>query len=164
MRMIHHKFGLAIFAASLAVSSSTFAQLTPAQAEDLVKKAYIFGFPVVDSYRVQYSYFIDKTNPEYKGNWNELHNIARVYTPKDTAVQTPNSDTPYSFVGADLRTEPLVLTVPKIEKIGITQFNLLICIPIILRMSVVVQQEMTLEIICWWVLIGKVKNLPTLNK
>jgi hypothetical protein len=116
MRMIHHKFGLAIFAASLAVSSSTFAQLTPAQAEDLVKKAYIFGFPVVDSYRVQYSYFIDKTNPEYKGNWNELHNVARVFTPKDTAIQTPNSDTPYSFLGADLRTEPLVLTVPKIEK------------------------------------------------
>jgi hypothetical protein len=38
-----------------------------------------------------------------------------VYTPDDTAVQTPNSDTPYSMVGADLRAEPLVLTVPPIE-------------------------------------------------
>ncbi len=27
-----------------------------------------------------------------------LHNEARVYSPKDTAVSTPNSDTPYSFV------------------------------------------------------------------
>ena len=34
----------------------------------------------------------------------------------DTAIQTPNSDTPYSAVGADLRTEPLVLTVPPIEQ------------------------------------------------
>jgi hypothetical protein len=39
-----------------------------------------------------------------------------VYTPANTAIQTPNSDTPYSFVGMDLRTEPIVLTVPVIEK------------------------------------------------
>jgi hypothetical protein len=31
-------------------------------------------------------------------------------------VQTPNSDTPYSWLGLDLRTEPYVLTVPPIEK------------------------------------------------
>lgn len=63
-----------------------------------------------------HSYFVDEENPEYKGGWNEIHNTARVYTPKDTAIQTPNSDTPYSVVGADLRTEPLVLTVPPIEQ------------------------------------------------
>jgi hypothetical protein len=39
-----------------------------------------------------------------------------VYTPQDRAIQTPNSDTPYSYVGADLRTEPLVFTVPAMEK------------------------------------------------
>lgn len=106
---------IAILAMSLGISPTTFAKLTPAQAEELVKKAYIFGFPVVDSYRVQHSYFINQANPEYKGEWNTLHNIARVYTPKDTAIQSPNSDTPYSFLGADLRTEPMVLSVPKIE-------------------------------------------------
>jgi len=104
-----------ILCISLGVSPTVFAKLTPAQAEELVKKAYIFGFPVVDNYRIQYSYFVDKTNPDYKGEWNQPHNIARVYTPEDTAMQTPNSDTPYTFVGADLRTEPLVLSVPKIE-------------------------------------------------
>ena len=31
-------------------------------------------------------------------------------------MQTPNSDTPYSMLGADLRAEPLVLTVPPIEE------------------------------------------------
>ena len=80
------------------------------------KDAYIFGFPLVDSYRIQYSYFVDKTGPEYKGAWNEVHNTARVFTPDDKAIQTPNSDTPYSFLGADLRSEPLVLSVPEIEK------------------------------------------------
>ena len=71
---------------------------------------------MVDNYRVMYHYFVDKQDPEYKGGWNEIHNTARVYTPEDTTIQTPNSDTPYSAVGADLRTEPLVLTVPPIQQ------------------------------------------------
>ena len=71
---------------------------------------------MVDNYRVQYAYFVNKQDPEYKGGWNEIHNTARVYTPEDKAIQTPNSDTPYSAVGADLRAEPLVLTVPPIEQ------------------------------------------------
>jgi hypothetical protein len=89
---------------------------TPAQVRSIVKTAYTYGFPMVDNYRIQYSYFVDKNGPEYKGPWNEVHNTARVFTPADTAIQTPNSDTPYSFVGADLRAEPLVFTVPPVEQ------------------------------------------------
>jgi hypothetical protein len=92
------------------------AAVTPEQVRAIAKEAYIYGFPIVDNYRVNYAYFVDKQNPEYKGGWNEIHNTARVYTPDDTAIQTPNSDTPYSVVGADLRSEPLVLTVPPIEQ------------------------------------------------
>jgi hypothetical protein len=95
--------------------SSMNAPVTPEQARAIAKDAYIYGFPMVDSYRIQYSYFIDKNGPEYKGDWNQVHNTARVSTPADTAIQSPNSDTPYSFLGADLRAEPLVLTVPPIE-------------------------------------------------
>ena len=92
------------------------AAVTPDQARAIAKEAYIYGFPLVDNYRVQYAYFVDKQDPEYKGGWNQIHNTARVYTPEDKAVQTPNSDTPYSAVGADLRAEPQVLTVPPIEQ------------------------------------------------
>lgn len=81
----------------------------------ITKAAYIYGYPIVDNYRIQYDYFEDSTNPEFKAPWNHVANIARVYTPKDIAVQSPNSDTPYSFVGFDLRAEPIVLTVPEIE-------------------------------------------------
>ncbi|MEA2533232.1 MAG: hypothetical protein QOJ93_1043 [Actinomycetota bacterium] len=92
------------------------AAVTPEQARAIAKEAYVYGFPMVDDYRVMYSYFVNKEDPEYKGGWNEIHNTSRVYTPEDTAIQTPNSDTPYSTVGADLRAEPLVLTVPPIEQ------------------------------------------------
>jgi hypothetical protein len=87
-----------------------------AEARVIAKDAYIYGFPMVDNYRILYAYFVDSQNKEFKAPWNRLVNIPRVFTPEDKAVQTPNSDTPYSFVGMDLRTEPIVLTVPAIEK------------------------------------------------
>lgn len=91
------------------------AGIAPTELREIIRDAYIYGFPMVDSYRIQYSYFVDQTNPEYKGAWNEIHNVARVFTPQDTAIQTPNSDTPYSFLGADLRAEPLVISVPAVR-------------------------------------------------
>ncbi len=95
-------------------SLSPAADITPARAN--AKEAYIYGYPMVDSYRIAYGYFVDKTDPEYKGPANEIHNTPRVYTPADKAIQTPNSDTPYSWLFMDLRTEPIVLTMPVIEK------------------------------------------------
>jgi hypothetical protein len=85
------------------------------QTREIAKDAYVYGFPLVDHYRIQHSYFVDVDGPEYKGSWNQVHSTARLYTPADKAVQTPNSDTPYSQLGADLRAEPLVLTVPPVE-------------------------------------------------
>ena len=90
--------------------------VTPEEARAIAKEAYVYGFPLVDSYRIQYSYFVDRQNPEFKASWNQIVNIPRVYTPADTAIQTPNSDTPYSWLGMDLRAEPMVLTVPVIDK------------------------------------------------
>jgi hypothetical protein len=90
--------------------------LSPQEARQIANDAYIYGFPLVDSYRIQHAYFVDHENPEYKAPWNQIRNIPRVFTPNDKAVQTPNSDTPYSMLGMDLRAEPLVLTVPPIEK------------------------------------------------
>jgi hypothetical protein len=112
------KLGLAITGACL-VSASTNVQaqdVTAAEAREIAKEAYIYGFPMVDSYRVQYQYFVDAKNPEYKAPWNTLVNTPRVYTPADRAFPTPNSDTPYSWLGMDLRAEPIVLTMPVIDE------------------------------------------------
>jgi hypothetical protein len=102
-------------AAPTSGSPTTSGAVTPAQAREIARDAYVYGFPMVDNYRIQYAYFVDQQNPEYKGARNQIHNTARVFTPADTAIQTPNSDTPYSFPGADLRAEPLVLTIPPTE-------------------------------------------------
>jgi hypothetical protein len=86
--------------------------ITADEARAIAKEAVIYGFPLVGNYRVHYSYFVDTGSPEYKAPWNHLTNTPRVFTPEDKAIQTPNSDTPYSFIGIDLRAEPIVITVP----------------------------------------------------
>lgn len=106
----------AALGSGLAFTTARAADVTPAEARTIAREAYIYGFPMVDSYRVQHDYFVDPTSREFKAPLNQLVNTPRVFTPADTAIQTPNSDTPYSFVGMDLRAGPLVLTVPPIEK------------------------------------------------
>jgi hypothetical protein len=96
----------------------SFAQdtLTKGETEQIAEEAFIYGFPMIMNYSVFYDYFIDKFSPAYKAPINQIYNTARVYTPEDTTIVTPNSDTPYSFVAMDLRAEPFVICNPEIEK------------------------------------------------
>jgi hypothetical protein len=108
----------ALYAQQFASGTPVTAQdaVSPTEARAIAKEAYIFGFPMVEGYRIQYAYFVDRNNPEFKAPWNQIRNMTRVFTPDDKVVQIPNSDTPYSTLGLDLRAEPIVITVPPIEK------------------------------------------------
>ena len=88
---------------------------TPAEATTIAKEAYLYGYPVVEVYKTLYTQAVDKQGQNFKAPFNQIGNTAMVFTPRDTAFVTPNSDTPYSFLWMDLRTEPLVLTLPAIE-------------------------------------------------
>lgn len=88
----------------------------PTEVREIAKEAYVYGVPMVSIYGTMYVFSVAKGNPEYKGPFNTVLNIARVFTPEDKAFVTPNSDTPYTFMGLDLRAEPVVLTIPPIEK------------------------------------------------
>ena len=91
-------------------------KLAKGEAQKIAEEAFIYGFPMVMSYGIMYEFFTDKSSGQYKGPVNQLFSESNVFTPKDTAVVTPNSDTPYSFVEMDLWTEPFVVTVPEVEK------------------------------------------------
>ena len=80
------------------------------------KKAYIYAYPMIANYKAMYEFNIDKSSPQYKGPFNTIVSDSHVFSPKDTAVVTPNADTPYSILQADLRAEPIVFCVPDIQK------------------------------------------------
>jgi hypothetical protein len=92
------------------------ADITPAEIKAIAEEGFIYGLPIVMNYAVMYEYSVDQGNPQFKAPFNQIKNEARVYTYEDTAIVTPNSDTPYSLLFMDLRAEPMVLSVPAVEK------------------------------------------------
>src|ERR1700704_5657285 len=86
------------------------------EAKAIAEEGFIYGLPIVMNYAVMYEYAVDRTSGQFKAPFNQINNEARVFTYKDTAVITPNSDTPYSILWTDLRAEPIVVSVPAVEK------------------------------------------------
>ena len=87
-----------------------------AETKAIAEEGFIYGLPIVMNYAIMNEYCVDKNSGQYKAPFNTIFNEARVFTYKDTAVVTPNSDTPYSMIWLDLRTEPMVISVPAVEK------------------------------------------------
>lgn len=88
---------------------------SPAEARAIAREAYLYGFPLVEGYKTLHKQAVDRTGPDYKAPLNQIGHSRNVATPQDTFVVTPNSDTPYSYAWLDLRAEPIVVTMPKIE-------------------------------------------------
>ncbi|NQT78752.1 MAG: DUF1254 domain-containing protein [Bacteroidetes bacterium] len=106
-------FGILII--GLLLSSCT-QKLTPEDAKEIAKEAYVYGFPMVVNYKTMYNYTLNEKSVEYKGAFNEKSCVARLFTPEDKAIVTPNSDTPYCMFWIDLRNEPMVISLPKMEE------------------------------------------------
>src|SRR5271154_6616239 len=87
-----------------------------AETKDIAEEGFVYGLPIVMNYAVMYEYAVDRNSGQFKAPFNQINNEARVFTYKDTAIITPNSDTPYSLVWLDLRAEPIVLSVPAVPK------------------------------------------------
>src|SRR5580692_10881681 len=85
------------------------------KAKDIAEAGFIYGLPIVMNYGVMYEYAVDRNSGQFKAPFNQIKNAPNVFTYKDTAIPTPNSDTPYSFVWMDLRAEPIVLSVPAVD-------------------------------------------------
>ncbi len=112
--------------AALAIAGALIAFTAPAakaaewpsilEAKDIAEEGFIYGLPLVMNYAVMQEFAVDKNSGQFKAPFNEINNYHHVATPEDTAVITPNSDTPYSFLWLDLRAEPMVISVPMIEK------------------------------------------------
>ncbi|MGL4541553.1 MAG: DUF1254 domain-containing protein [Polymorphobacter sp.] len=82
----------------------------------IAEEAMIYGFPLVMNYGSMYELSIDTKSSQFRAPPNVIKNSASVFTPADTAVVTPNSDTPYSMLQLDLRAEPMVICVPAVPK------------------------------------------------
>ncbi len=86
-----------------------------AEVKAIAEEGFVYGLPLVMNYGVMYEFVIDKNSGQYKAPFNAINNQHRVFTYEDTAIPTPNSDTPYSMAWLDLRAEPVVISVPAVD-------------------------------------------------
>src|ERR1700748_1647708 len=119
-RELLHSAAMAAIAAATAGSTAALAQSNAAwpsliKAKDIAEAGFIYGLPIVMNYAVMYEYVVDRDSGQFKAPFNQIKNEPNVFTYKDTAIPTPNSDTPYSFVWMDLRAEPMVLSGPAVD-------------------------------------------------
>jgi hypothetical protein len=95
--------------ASLVSVAGCRSSVAPDEARAIAQEAYEFTYPLVMNYRTMYLQAIEGDG-EF-GKWLHLG----LSSPADTAIVTPNNDTPYSYAWVDLRAEPWVLTMPEVE-------------------------------------------------
>jgi hypothetical protein len=76
-------------------SAETAVNMSLEEAQAIARDAYIYGFPMVMGYKTMYAYAIDQENDDCKGPFNQSSCEARLFTPQDKAVVTPNADTPW---------------------------------------------------------------------
>jgi hypothetical protein len=85
--------------------------ITAEDARHLAEEAYVYGFAIVENYKAIYGMCVLNESPQYSGFNTYLHG-RKLFDPDFDVVVTPNNDTLYSTTFADLRTEPIVITVP----------------------------------------------------
>ncbi|MES2476962.1 MAG: DUF1254 domain-containing protein [Verrucomicrobiota bacterium] len=108
----------ALIATALVAAPLSAPAQVPSSAEikTIAEEGFIYGLPIVMNYAVMHEFAVDRNSGQFKAPFNQINNMRHVATPADTAIITPNSDTPYSFVWLDLRAEPMVLSVPAVPK------------------------------------------------
>lgn len=110
------KKGDTISSAAQADKKAGIAAPSVAEAKAIAEEGFVYGLPLVMNYAVMYEYAVDTKSSQFKAPFNQINNMHRVATYEDTAIITPNSDTPYSLGFLDLRAEPIVLSVPAVPK------------------------------------------------
>ena len=88
--------------------------ITPEEVQAITEEAYIFSFPILDSYKMLFAQALYPESGAYEGPLNVLNHNAELLGPDYTLIVRPNNDTLYSLVWLDLRAEPMVLSVPAV--------------------------------------------------
>ncbi len=84
-------------------------------ARNVAEEAYVYAYPMMESYRTMYVQAVDRTAPGYLGPLNEITHKTELLGPDFGDIVRPNNDTLYSLAWLNLRAQPIVITVPEIE-------------------------------------------------
>lgn len=117
-RRIQNLFAATLIGAMAFTLNSTEAATapTPDEARAIAKEAFIYAYAPIQGYQTLYNQTQNPEFPGYVGGFGRYRHYARVATPADKDIVSPNNDTPYSWAWLDLRREPVVFKVPAVPK------------------------------------------------
>ena len=95
-----------------AIAASSAKSISAVEAKSVAKEAWLYAYAPLQGYQTFYNQTQNNDFPGYVGGVNRFRHYSRPATPADTDIVTPNNDTPYSWAWLDLRTEPMVLSLP----------------------------------------------------
>lgn len=87
---------------------------SPAEVRAIAKEAWLYAYAPLQGYQTLWNQTQNKAFPGYVGGFDRFRHYSRSATPADKDIVTPNNDTPYSWAWLDLRTEPIVLSLPAV--------------------------------------------------
>ncbi|NLD04427.1 MAG: DUF1254 domain-containing protein [Synergistaceae bacterium] len=108
LREIPLFFLILILPLSMSGCTTSNNEITPDEARSIAEEAYVFAYPMLENYR---SMQVQAIRPQ---TFNRFKHTTKLAGPDDTDIVRENNDTLYSILWLDLRTEPVVLTVPPI--------------------------------------------------
>lgn len=82
---------------------------------DLARRAYIWGPPTVDMYRILHNFALDPASPEFKAPVGQIAHSRRLADASDASIVAMNVDTLYSYAWLDLRPGPVSVAMPAHE-------------------------------------------------
>jgi len=100
-------------------------KVTLEEAKAIAEEAYIYAFPMLDGYKMLFVQAVWEKSPAYEAPFNKIKNKAVLLGPEYTVIVRPNNDTFYSIVWLDLRSEPMVISVPAIADKRYYSFQLI---------------------------------------
>ncbi len=85
--------------------------------------AYIYAYPMLEYYKSMYRQNIDVKSPQYKAPFNQPSYVTQLPNPKAKHLPRYNNDNLYTLTRYDLRTEPLIWSVPNMgDRYFVIQF------------------------------------------
>ncbi|MDH4283626.1 MAG: DUF1254 domain-containing protein, partial [Myxococcales bacterium] len=85
------------------------------EATVVAEEAYIYAFPMMETYRTMFVQAVDRNAPGYIAPFNQLVHRTELLGPDFKDIVRPNNDTLYSMAWLDLRAQPMVITVPVVK-------------------------------------------------
>ncbi len=107
---------LIVLMAPFALSCAKKIKVGPEAARVIAKNAYIYGYPMIENYKVMYAYAVYKDGDHFRAPFNNLAVVTPDTAGADSSGKAVTPRPPYAIAWLDLRAEPVVITVPPMKE------------------------------------------------